>query len=84
MKKLHLIIYLLLVDLNWVFCFCLYQVFQTQVQAPIVSVPPTLIVEDIMSDPEDGSKIKYHCPNCQLGELVINYEHEGDCRHDCK
>ena len=65
---------------NW-FAF---QVFQTQVQAPTVLVPPTKIVEETMLDPENNSKIKYHCPNCQLGELVINYEHEGDCRNDCK
>ena len=53
-------------------------------QAPTVLVPPTKIVEETILDPENSSKIKYHCPNCQLGELVINYEHEGDCRHDCK
>lgn len=27
-------------------------------------------------------KFKYNCPNCQLGELIIYYDHKGDWRHD--
>lgn len=45
-------------------------------------VQPTKIIDEYIFDEENASKIKYSCPNCQLGELVIHFEHEGDCRND--
>ena len=45
-------------------------------------MPPTRIVEDYKLQNTNLTKIKYICPRCECGELVLFYERDGDCRND--
>lgn len=56
--------------------------FQTQKKPLPVIIPPTEIRDEIMLEMSSVAKTRYVCPNCETGELVLDYEHKGDCRND--